>query len=61
MTAEEFRERFRREPEHDDLERVDCSKAGQAGHYWCGVCTEHQAPRFLCGCVRIAAPPSRHS
>lgn len=54
MTAEEFRQRFGIEPRQDDLERVTCEKAGDVGHYWCGVCTEHQQPRFLCGCCALA-------
>lgn len=40
-----------REPERDDLERVNCDKAGEFGHFMCGICAEHTKPRFECGCM----------
>lgn len=35
----------------DCQERVDCKKAGEVGHWMCGWCTEHNKPRFQCGCL----------
>ena len=43
-----------REPVNDDLERVSCKRAGQFGHYMCGMCREHTLPRFECGCLWVA-------
>jgi len=37
-------------PENDDLERVNCEKAGEMGHHNCGLCPDHVKPRFVCGC-----------
>lgn len=45
MTSEEFRSRFGRDPENDDLDRVNCEKAGLRGHKSCGLC-QHGLPRF---------------
>jgi hypothetical protein len=50
MTKEEFKEKVGHEPENDDLERVNCLKAGKVGHHFCGWCSIHDLPRFLCGC-----------
>lgn len=38
-----------RSPEHDDLERVNCDKVGEIGHYSCGWCTQCHRPVFECG------------
>ena len=46
MTAERFKEVVGVAPEQDDLERANCEKAGQPGHWQCGLC-EHKQPRFL--------------
>ena len=51
MTAEEFEKKVGRPPEHDDLERVNCQKAGETGHLQCGWCRKHDKPRFACGCI----------
>jgi len=51
MTAEEFKDRFGREPEDDDLDRVNCKEVGTLGHWFCGVCETHNKPRFECGCM----------
>lgn len=32
-------------------ERVNCSRAGSIGHRQCGMCTIHDIPRILCGCI----------
>ena len=37
-------------PEQDDLERVNCLKAGQIGHFGCGWCNRCDVPMFFCGC-----------
>jgi len=41
-----------RPPVDDDLDRVTCDKAGEAGHHACGWCPTHDQPRFICGCLR---------
>jgi hypothetical protein len=51
LTTEEFTQRFGFEPEHDDLDRVNCKDAGSLGHMCCGVCSTHNKPRFICGCL----------
>lgn len=50
MKADEFKARFG-EPVNDDLERVNCEQAGEIGHQQCGMCSVHDKPRFMCGCV----------
>lgn len=56
-TAEEFEALTEREPEGDDLYRLNCPDAGLPGHLQCGACIVHQMPRFMCGCVaRVGAP-----
>lgn len=35
-------------PEDDDLERVNCLRAGEDGHRQCGSCPTCGLPRFLC-------------
>lgn len=35
-TEEEFTKMTGREPEGDDMDRLNCEQAGQAGHYQCG-------------------------
>jgi hypothetical protein len=35
----------------DDHERATCSRAGEIGHWTCGMCREHDCPRFQCGCM----------
>lgn len=32
-------------------ERLHCPKAGEVGHWLCGFCSEHAAPRFVCHCM----------
>jgi len=51
MSSNEFKEKTGRSPRDDDLDRVGCSKAGQPGHQQCGWCSEHDLPRFECGCI----------
>ena len=51
MTAEEYRAAFGREPMGGELECVNCRRAGEFGHWFCGVCRTHKRPRFRCGCA----------
>lgn len=53
MTAEGFASFTGRAPEHDDLERVNCTKFGNPGHHMCGWCYDHERPRFECGCALV--------
>lgn len=51
MTKEPItRARFRKAtgfpPEQDDLERCNCDKVGQIGHFLCGWDFETERPRF---------------
>lgn len=57
ITAEIFKEKVGRDPEHDDLDRCNCNKAGEAGHLQCGWCEDHDKPRFDCGCYYQKSNP----
>lgn len=37
----------------DNADRITCEKAGELGHFSCGVCGVHNIPRFECGCIAI--------
>lgn len=50
MTKEEYKKLFGSEPIQDDLDRVNCQEVGKIGHFQCGICSEHDKPRFQCGC-----------
>ena len=52
MTAKEFEEKLGYSPEDDDLERVNCIHDGEPTHMSCGWCSEHDKPRFICGCFK---------
>ncbi len=52
MDAELFKEKTGYSPEYDDLDRVNCDKAGEVGHWTCGWCEEHDKPCFICGCLK---------
>ena len=54
ITAKYFRQATGEKPENDDLERANCSKAGQDGHTGCGWCFEHNSPKQY-GCCSINA------
>jgi len=43
-----------REPTDDDIERANCDKAGQIGHYGCGIC-KHGLPTWQCHECWVAA------
>jgi hypothetical protein len=47
ITAERFKLATGREPERDDLERCNCERAGEIGHWACGWDTEHDLPMFM--------------
>lgn len=55
LTAEEFETRFGIKPKNDDLERVNCPRVGELGHWMCGICSIHHGPRFACGCTTRSA------
>lgn len=46
MTAEQFKALTGFEDTQDDLERVNCPKAGQPGHESCGL-NSYGLPRFM--------------
>ena len=52
LTAEEFEARFGFPPTKDNLEKVNCAvyMSHSRGHPFCGICSEHNQPRFVCGC-----------
>lgn len=60
MTSAQFLEKTGHEPAHDDLERVNCPKAGSLTHLSCGWCETHDAPAWECLCFfgRIPSQPS---
>lgn len=47
MTPEQFYYTTGRDPENDDLERVNCPQGGELGHEFCGVCQHCNYPRFV--------------
>jgi hypothetical protein len=49
VTENEFAQRVGRLPIQDDMERTNCPDAGSTGHSMCGVCVEHDMPRFSGG------------
>lgn len=51
ITPLDFKHMTGRDHSYDDLERVNCNKVGDVGHRQCGVCPEHDKPRFICGCM----------
>jgi hypothetical protein len=54
MTREEFIAVVGRDPEIDDLDRVNCKTVGEPGHLQCGICPVHERPRFLCSAKCLA-------
>lgn len=48
MNCKEFTQLVGREPDMDDLERVNCDSAGAIGHSCCGWCFIHSKPKFEC-------------
>jgi hypothetical protein len=56
ITAEKFKERTGLDPVNDDLERCNCDKAGELGHWFCGWCKECDKPRFICNHISYIWP-----
>lgn len=50
-TIQEFYDMTGRMPTDDDLERLNCTGQGEAGHKSCGYCKKHKQPMFMCGCT----------
>lgn len=53
ITRKHFRAATGRAPEDDDLERSNCLKAGELGHWCCGWDHELDLPVFQAIAVRI--------
>jgi len=49
-SREDFYQMVGKYPEYDDLDRLNCDKAGTPGHMCCGYCKIHEVPMFICGC-----------
>ncbi|MFA6132531.1 MAG: hypothetical protein WC869_00790 [Phycisphaerae bacterium] len=60
ITADVFYKAVGSPPERDDLQRCNCKEEGQLGHQFCGWCTTHNKPRFVCGCMH-PNPPEKKS
>lgn len=58
MDAKKFKDITGTDPVNDDLDRVNCPDAGQAGHWQCGTCA-HDYPRFLVDCKEPTDKPCR--
>lgn len=46
ITAEKFKAATGVDPEQDDLERSNCRRAGEMGHWFCGWDKERNLPVF---------------
>ena len=53
VTARRFYDAVGRFAVDDDLQRSSCAIAGEIGHWACGWCETHNAPRFHCGCFLV--------
>lgn len=49
ISERQFTEVAGHAPANDDLERANCDKAGQIGHWSCGWCEQCNRPRYQCG------------
>lgn len=49
ITKEDFIRATGREPSDYDLERCNCAKAGELGHFSCGWDTDLNLPQFMVG------------
>lgn len=47
ISAEQFEAAVGHAPEQDDLERCNCPKQGQPGHWQCGWDNTRNMPRFM--------------
>ncbi len=59
ITKKMFIEMTGRKPQDDDLERCNCNLVGNIGHWSCGICLEHNKPRFECGCNFVNVSPNK--
>lgn len=50
ITKEDFAYAIGQKPVQDDMERVNCPKAGQIAHMQCGWCYTCNMPVFMCIC-----------
>jgi hypothetical protein len=53
ITAEQYEAAVGHPPEQDDLERANCDKAGQIGHFTCGWDHERNLPEFIAAAHRL--------
>lgn len=53
ITAEQYEAATGHPPEHDDLERSNCDKAGQVGHFACGWDHDRNLPEFIAVAHRL--------
>ena len=49
ITREQFIAATGRAPQNDDLERCNCPRAGQLGHWGCGWNKARDLPQFMVG------------
>lgn len=47
ITVKAFIAATGRKPVQDDMDRVNCERAGECGHMFCGWNTEKNLPRFM--------------
>lgn len=60
ITAKKFKAATGYRPTQDDLQRCNCKKVFQIGHYTCGWCS-HNKPVFMClPCFDLRAQGIRH-
>ena len=52
ITAEQYKEAVGVDPINDDLERCNCKKAGEMGHWFCGWDKITNLPVFLSGAFK---------
>ena len=60
FTAADFDRATGRPPTDDDLERANCSKAGEIGHMNCGWCYTSNLPKFQCHWCFTSQPHEDH-
>ena len=49
ITAEDFKRRVGKKPHNDDLERCNCDRQGEIGHWQCGWNKQKDLPVFMVG------------
>ena len=53
ITSEQYKEAVGVDPKDDDLERCNCEKAGEVGHWSCGWDKITNLPVFLSGAFKV--------